>query len=258
MNNLLFTLPVQAAGCHFHENLPRFKVTHDYFTRWTVFFLLEGEFSYSVEGGGEHTLRAGEMLICPPYRNVDKVASAPISFVIAFWEGGKELGDATLGELSFKMNARMMEDLRLLRDLPARSPYAMHLQADLWYQICALYHDPVIHVKGTRKPSAFLALLDDIEASLGQDLTLDVLSARSGYSKSALIRYFQENTHTTPMQYVAERRINLAKRRLSDTRLTVREIAEACGFKNEFYFSTVFRRRTGMSPSDFRRRERHD
>lgn len=228
-------------------------MTHDYFTRWTVFFLTEGEFRYCIEGGGEHTLHQDEILICPPYYNVDKVATQEISLFIAFWEGGKDSVNTPLGELVLQMNDRIRENLRLLQDLPERSPFALHLQTDLWYQLCMLYRDPIISARQTRKPNAFVTLLDYIEVSLPQKLTLDDLASYSGYSKSSLIRYFQENTHCTPMQYVAERRLDLAKRKLADSQLTVRAVAELCGFQNEFYFSTVFRKQTGLSPSAFRK-----
>ena len=198
-------------------------------------------------------MHAGEILICPPYHNVDKVVTVPVSFAIAMWDGGKDIANTSLGELVLPINDRIQEDLSLLTSLPLRSPFALHLQSDIWYQLCMLYRDPIISVKKTRKPNAFVSLLDYIEASLSEKVTLDDLATRSGYSKSALIRYFQENTHCTPMQYVTERRINLAKRMLSASQLTIRAIALQCGFQNEFYFSTVFRQQTGLSPSAFRK-----
>jgi AraC-like DNA-binding protein len=47
-------------------------------------------------------------------------------------------------------------------------------------------------------------------------------------------------------------RIDAARRLLSDPQLQIKEIAAEMGFSSEFYFSTYFRRETGMSPSEFR------
>ena len=247
------SLSVTPVSCVFHRNISQFRIKHEYFTRWTVFFLKAGEIRYCIEGGNEQTLHPGEMLICPPYYTLDKIATAPLTLAVAFWKGGKDIRNMPLGELVLKMNDRINEDLHTLSNLHGSSPFSLHLQMDIWYQICTLHREPILEVKKARKPNAFLALLDYIDVSLSKKLTLDDLTAYSGYSKSSLIRYFQENTHLTPMQYIIDRRIDRAQRLLSNSKLIVRDIAEQCGFQNEFYFSTAFRKKIGMSPSEFRK-----
>jgi len=254
MDNLLSRLSVTPLGSGRYDNLAQFKVTHDYFTHWTVIILHAGEIRYSIGGGGEHVLRAGELLICPPFHNVDKAATSPVSFSIFSWDGGRTDPGVPLGELVYPVNDRIREDIRLLEALHQSEPFALHLQTDIWFQLCYLYRDPIIPMKAADKPDTFTALLDMIDASLDKKLTLDGLAASAGYSKASLIRYFRENTGLTPMQYVTDRRIAAAKKKLPDTHLTVREIALDVGFPNEFYFSTVFHRQTGMTPSEFRKR----
>ncbi|THJ74139.1 helix-turn-helix domain-containing protein [Candidatus Frankia alpina] len=47
-------------------------------------------------------------------------------------------------------------------------------------------------------------------------------------------------------------RIDVARRRLTESELTVTEVAQLCGFSSSSQFSTAFRRETGMSPRAFR------
>jgi iron complex transport system substrate-binding protein len=56
-----------------------------------------------------------------------------------------------------------------------------------------------------------------------------------------------------PSEYLAAIRMKKAESLLSDTALPVREVAAACGFENEYYFSNFFKRHKGHSPSAFRK-----
>jgi AraC family transcriptional regulator len=56
----------------------------------------------------------------------------------------------------------------------------------------------------------------------------------------------------SPHKYVVSRRIAHAKQLLRDGRLDVGDAAFASGFANQSHFTKVFRRRTGMTPREFR------
>ena len=57
----------------------------------------------------------------------------------------------------------------------------------------------------------------------------------------------------TPTEYVSFLRLQKAKRLLIDTDLLIKEIAAECGFSNEYYFSNFFKKRTELSPQNFRK-----
>ena len=58
----------------------------------------------------------------------------------------------------------------------------------------------------------------------------------------------------SPIDYILNHRINVAERCLLDYRIRIKEIAEDLGYANQFYFARDFKKRTGMSPSEFRRK----
>ena len=71
-----------------------------------------------------------------------------------------------------------------------------------------------------------------------------------GYSNFR--RIFKEYTGFAPAQYIQEVRLNRIKELLTNTTLPIKEIADECGLENYDYFFTLFRRLTGMTPSDYR------
>ncbi len=70
------------------------------------------------------------------------------------------------------------------------------------------------------------------------------------------IRKFQKSMQTSPARYIEKLRIDKSKELLSDTDLTVSEISNVVGFNDPFYFSKVFKKNTGHSPVDFRKRKK--
>ena len=96
-------------------------------------------------------------------------------------------------------------------------------------------------------------VLDD---SLDAALSLDDLSLQLHISKSNIIRIFKKSFGITPYEYLLEKKIEAAKLLLSGTRLSVAEIAERLCISDAHYFSTLFYRRVGMRPREYRRNPR--
>ena len=250
-NNLLSDLRVQSVKYSYHADLHRFKITHDYLTTWMVILLLSGRFLYSIEQSGEHCIEAGQLLILPPYYNIDKTAVEPVTFALLSVETDSCVRRIPLGNLVLQINDRIREDIELIGTISQQDDYRKVLGLDLWHQICRLYCGSQIPMEEERD-APLKSLLEYIDTSLDKPLTLEALCKYSGYSKSSLIRQFRIYTGKTPMQYVSQHRINFVKKLLGDTRLTLREIAAKCGYANEFYLSAAFKRQTGISPSAFR------
>lgn len=70
-------------------------------------------------------------------------------------------------------------------------------------------------------------------------------------SGAYLRRKFGEFYGKSPKMYLTETRLHRAAALLESGYLSVRETAKKCGFENEKYFSTVFRKRMGVTPSVF-------
>ena len=66
------------------------------------------------------------------------------------------------------------------------------------------------------------------------------------------IRSFKRYTGVTPLQYITTIRINKAKELLKDSGYSIQEIGSLVGYDNQLYFSRMFKKQTGCSPSQYR------
>jgi YesN/AraC family two-component response regulator len=83
-----------------------------------------------------------------------------------------------------------------------------------------------------------------------RSLTLSELSNYSGVSVSYLGYIFKSVTGRSPIDYLIEIRINMAKNLLKDG-VSVTETSSLVGFNDIYYFSKVFKAREGISPSKY-------
>ena len=86
-----------------------------------------------------------------------------------------------------------------------------------------------------------------------EDLDLEEVAQRSGYSLRTFTRTFRAATGTTPHNYLVQLRICHAKRAIRATSDGITDIAFASGFHDSNYFSSCFSKMTGLSPSEYRR-----
>ena len=85
------------------------------------------------------------------------------------------------------------------------------------------------------------------------DINIEAYASSIGMSISWFIRNFKGYTGMTPMQYILSIRIENARLLLETTRYTVTEIAAIVGYENPLYFSRLFHKQTGYSPSEYRK-----
>ncbi len=93
-----------------------------------------------------------------------------------------------------------------------------------------------------------------MEAHFAEALSLDELARSAFLSPHYFCESFKQATGLSPFQYLAQVRIEEAKRLLDTTRESVTAIACSVGFSDSSYFARVFRAAEGLSPSAYRKR----
>ena len=91
-----------------------------------------------------------------------------------------------------------------------------------------------------------------LERDFARAWTIREMCAMAHLSRSTFLRTFRRAVGCPPLEFLQERRIREAERRLRETAQTVTEIAYACGFSDSNYFARQFRRRRGLTPSAYR------
>ena len=87
-------------------------------------------------------------------------------------------------------------------------------------------------------------------------LQCEEIAQRLGLGYSWFRRMFRKYTGVPPAQYMLQQKILRAKELLSGTGMTISEIAYRLHFENSGQFATLFRKKAGMTPTEFRRRAR--
>lgn len=83
-------------------------------------------------------------------------------------------------------------------------------------------------------------------------LTLSDIADSANVSENYLCRLFKRELEISPMQYLTQVRLSQAKRLLKISQYQVKEICDRVGINNPFYFDRLFKRYTGITPTEFR------
>ena len=102
-------------------------------------------------------------------------------------------------------------------------------------------------------PDLLLRAVDLMEHHISQQLTLKKLAEALHSAPTSLNRVFQQHFNTSPINYFIGLKIEAAKSLLTNTNMQIQEIADNTGYSNSLYFSSEFKKRTGMSPREFRK-----
>lgn len=94
---------------------------------------------------------------------------------------------------------------------------------------------------------------DMIEASLAGGLRLEALAGACELSTGHFSRAFKQSTGMPPYRWLQRRRIERAKELLATGRLSLADVALACGFVDQSHLSRQFRRLVGVPPAQWRR-----
>ena len=86
-----------------------------------------------------------------------------------------------------------------------------------------------------------------------EQINIDDYAASRHMSTCWFIRSFRQIVKVTPMQYILSLRMANAQSLLESTEYNISEIAEAVGYDNPLYFSRLFHKHIGVSPSEYRK-----
>ncbi|MEM8998375.1 MAG: AraC family transcriptional regulator [Acidobacteriota bacterium] len=96
-------------------------------------------------------------------------------------------------------------------------------------------------------------VLDFVAAHHGRRITLEEMAAEVGISPYHFARLFKRTIGQPPHQFVMAYRVEHAKKLMADPARALVDVALSCGFSDQAHFSRVFKRLSGMTPTEWRR-----
>ena len=115
-------------------------------------------------------------------------------------------------------------------------------------------HVKDIEARATSQP--ITAAVAYILAHLDERLTVECLSKLAYMSESSFFRAFRNEMGISPVDFINNERAKMAASLLKRKDLTMRQVAMRCGFNSASYFTRMFKKHYGVSPSGFRGRGR--
>lgn len=109
------------------------------------------------------------------------------------------------------------------------------------------------HHAGSQAEQIIRQAKHELRGRLERDVDLHELAAQLGVSYAWLRRTFRQYTGLPPHQYHLQLRLDKAMQLLSAKNRTIKEAAAQIGFADQYYFSRLFKRKTGRSPEAWKR-----
>lgn len=164
------------------------------------------------------------------------------------WEPVREEGDRLLSSYSTR-------DLTVMSTFMVRAGAVQERQIRRLRQWLAIPSSPArtTHLRGGLSPAALRRVQLFVEANLERTIHLADLAGRAELSLYHFARAFKMSAGMTPRAFVEERRIERAKQLINETRHSLADVAVECGFGTQSRLTTMFKRRTGFTPAEYRR-----
>lgn len=123
-------------------------------------------------------------------------------------------------------------------------------------KICQKYNHAVFDADPSavseQEPETVEGISQYILNNIDKNITLSHLSSIFYISESQIIRLFKKKFHTTPKQFIQQKKINTAKEMLSYTSFDIDTIARKLGYSDRNNFSTAFSKKVGISPMQYK------
>lgn len=256
----------------FWNSKSRFQLSVDTYEHWVMFAVESGSFDYRI-GKAEGTARMGDVIVCPPGLNFHRCVIHALTFHFIGFTLNSLSSDTTgkaereqavqlqLAESAYKLNIqhrnRLADNLKSLKqhslNTEDRNSYWQnHVLNDIW-QFCR--QTETAPVNQEMKPSD--PLIEQakifIQQNRYEDISMHNLAAELGISPVQLSRRFQRSVGSAPSRYLTALRLDKAKSLLTETNMSLEQIAQACGYSNGFYLSRIFSKKMKISPSEYRK-----
>ena len=153
---------------------------------------------------------------------------------------------------------RLLDKLRQLSRLQSEPDVEFqtrNLISEIWLYLLRVIQEDKGSGAGivAKNQDRILAMMSFIQENYAEKLTLEQIADAAAVSTRECLRCFRESIHRSPMEYLIEYRVQVAKKLLQTTKLSITEIALRCGFNSNSYFTKIFHRSCGKTPNVYRR-----
>jgi len=261
----LYGLSNKAALCHWHDDVELLLCTEgylDYNVNGKQIHVCEGNaifvnsrqmhYGYSTDGSDCHyccyTFRPQELFCMGDIADkfvLPLLTSCQLSYLIL---DSKDL-----------QHHELLNILKQIDKLYCEMPDGFELLAlsaifEFWQQLYFLVKDHLEEsIAVDSNTFVVKQMLAFIRTHYQDKLTLEMIACSGGVCRTRCCQFFKQYLGQTPNNYLNSFRLEKSMQMLSGTKLSVTEIAASCGFGSSSYFTEMFTREKGFTPTQYRK-----
>jgi len=151
------------------------------------------------------------------------------------------------------------ESLQLIKDIfkschRKEKGYELSVQS-LLYSFWLVLYKNAMHIDNSVKKIDFTelkAMIGYIQENYSKKISLEEISKSGTVSRSKCCKLFKDKIQMSPIQYLNKFRLQRSMELLRENSLSIIEVAHECGFSGASYYTELFHREIGVTPSEFR------
>ena len=239
-------------------------------SHYEIYFLLKGERSFFLSNS-LYTVGAGTLVVIPPYV-MHKTEGGPFErfnvnvstdYLDAFQ---KKTLDGLAKGIAIKIPDGKMQEIKKIISQMTDTEKLLNFQDNVKkalfgyfiYLISNLEEDKSVKSSAEilqNAPPIVLKMINYLNDNYAQKISLETLEKTFFLSKTTLCKQFNLAINCTIADFLLNIRLNKAKYYLTETKKTITEIADLCGFCSQNYFGLIFKQKTGLSPLNYRKHQ---
>ncbi len=234
-------------------------------SEYQLLYIVEGEGILHTRSGGDFNIKSGDMFLLFP-GEWHSYHPLPETGWKEYWIGFRGYNIDHRTEVGFfsvenpvyhvGYNETLVELYSVaIRTAKKQAPYFQMLLAGIVNHILGLMF-MTSHINRIQPDDALLKKIDKAKSimyeAIETDMAMPEVAAQLNMSYTTFRHAFKRYTGLSPAQYFMNLKLHRAKEILRSTNASIKEIAYILHFDSPEYFATVFRKRIGMTPSDFR------
>ena len=244
-----------------HTSRKEFHITDGCQPTNALFFLKKGSFTIQINDKKEK-ISAGDCYILPDYIQYRPNVIEPIEFIYVKFACNSACPykmEIPVGKVNFIDKQRFISNVTSLEKLLSKDDllsagYREHLLLDIMFQIYSESQPETASQEKTVSRDAVVNYAAEyIEQNLNHKILIEQICHGIGTNASTLNFKFRREFNLSVGQYIVRERIKKAAKLLVGTSYSISEIATRCGFQDVYYFSNVFKKVRGISPSKYRK-----
>ncbi len=232
--------------------------------QYILHLVVSGKGTY-ITPEGSFELSAGDMFLIRPYTEIEYYAddNDPWEYLWVNFTGAD--AKTLLKRTDFTAEKPVVhscadEIKSAMTDIVANAGTSRHEAAELTGRLYILLSLLMKYSqkKSTRsqreqgKRRIIKAARDFVATNYPLPVSVEDIAAAADVSRTTLFRVFKSELNTTPVDYLTAYRIAQAKTLLLETDLSITAVARSTGYEDNLYFSRVFRKITGITPTEYR------